>query len=190
MKNNTPDTKTRILETAAQVFYKHGYRATGVDAIAKAAGITKATLYHHFENKDKLIKETLKHFSEYWRIEYVKLWDKNGLKPEQRLTVMFDSMEEFFKSPSCYGCPFINAAAEYTDRSHPVRRICEQHYDFVLTNMEQFAREAHLNKPRLLAEQIVTLIGGAYTAWFASGIKDAAKQGKHMAELIIIQHKK
>jgi AcrR family transcriptional regulator len=50
MKRTAPDTKTRILETAAQMFYKHGYRATGVDTIAKAVGITKATLYHHFEN--------------------------------------------------------------------------------------------------------------------------------------------
>lgn len=185
-----PDTKTRILETAAQIFYQHGYRATGVDRIAKAAGITKATLYHHFENKDKLIEDTLRHFSDYGRGEYVKLWGTKGLTAERKLTAMFDSMEEYFKSPSCYGCPFINAAAEYTDHNHPVRRICKDHYEFVLTNLEQFARDAGLSRPQLLAEQIVTLINGAYTAWFASGIKDAAKQGKRMVELLITQHNK
>jgi len=190
MKNATLDAKTRILEIAAPIFYKHGYRATGVDAIAKAVGVTKATLYHYFENKDKLIEETLRHFSEYGQSECLKLWSKKSLKPEQKLTVLFDSIEEHFRSPNCYGCPFINAAAEYTDRHHPVRRICEQHYEFMLSHLEQFARDAGLNKPRLLAEEIVTLINGAYTAWFTSGIADAAKQGKRMAESIIAQHKK
>ena len=102
---------------------------------------------------------------------------------------MFDSMEEFFKSPSCYGCPFINAASEYTDRSHPVRRICEQHYEFVLTNMEQFAREANLNKPRLLAEEIVTLIMVLYSLVYKR-YQRCRQQGKRMAEMIITQHKK
>ena len=71
-----------------------------------------------------------------------------------------------------------------------MRRICEQHYEFMLSQLEQFARDAGLKKPRLLAEEIVALINGAYTAWFTSGIKDAAKQGKRMAELVIAQRKK
>lgn len=182
-------TKARILDKAAQVFYEHGYKATGVDAIAKAAGITKATLYHHFRNKDELIEEALKYLSEYHRSNYIKAWNKKGLTPASRLTVLFDEMHECFKRPDFYGCPFINVAGEYTDRASGVRKICESHYAFVITHLEQFARDAGLAKPRIVAEQITGCITGAYSSWFAAGVKDAAKQGKKTAELIIAAHK-
>lgn len=181
-------TKTRILDVAAKVFYEHGYKATGVDAIAKAAGITKATLYHHFQNKDELIEEALKYLSDYHRDNYVKAWNKKGLTPVLRLTVLFDDMHEFFKRPDCYGCPFINVAGEYTDRGSAVRKICESHYAFVIAHLEQFARDAGLTTPKVVAEQITGCIVGAYSAWFAAGVKDAAKQGKKTAELIIAAH--
>ena len=186
----TKHTKDRILDIAARTFYKNGYKATGVDAIAKAAGITKATLYHHFQNKEALIEESLKHLSELHRSNYVKAWNKKGLTQEGRLTVLFDEMHAFFKEPDSYGCPFINAASEYTDRDSAVRKICEGHYSFLTGQLEQFARDAHLTKPRIVAEQIAGCIAGAYSAWFVGGLKDAAKQGKKTAELIIAEHRR
>lgn len=182
------NTKTRIVDTVAKVFYEHGYKATGVDAIAKAVGVTKATLYHHFSNKDALIEESLKYLSELHRENYIKAWNKKNLAPKTRLTVLFDEMHEFFKRPDCYGCPFINAAGEYTDRNSPVRKICEEHYSFLIAHLEQFARDAKLNKPKLVAEQIAGIIAGSYSAWFAAGVMDAARQGKKTAELIIAAH--
>ena len=184
----TQDTKTRILDNAAREFYKHGYRATGVDAIARAAAITKATLYHHFQNKEELIEESLKRLSEFHRGNYVKAWNKRGLLPKDKLTVLFDEMHRSFKEPDFYGCPFINAAGEYTQRDSSVRRICESHYAFLTSHLEQFARDADLIKPRIVAEQITGCIAGAYSAWFVGGLKDAAKQGKKTAELIIAEH--
>jgi len=180
--------KIRILDTASQVFYKNGYRSTGVDFIAKSVGVTKATLYHHFKNKDELIEESLKYLSEFHRGEYIKAWNKKGLSAKAKLTILFDEMHKFFKNKNCYGCPFINAAGEYTERDSAVRKICESHYKFLLNNLEQFARDANLSKPSIVAEQIASCINGAYTAWFVGGIKQAAKEGKKTAELIIANH--
>lgn len=182
--------KNRIVDKAARVFYQHGYRATGVETIAKAAGITKATLYHHFNNKDELIEETLRYLSEYHREHYCKAWNKKGLTPLAKLMVLFDKMDVFFKEPEFYGCPFINAAAEYTDKNSAVRAICEEHYAFLITHLEAFAHDAGLIKPRQLAEQLAGCIAGAYCTSFVAGLKSAAKQGKKTAELLIAAHKK
>jgi AcrR family transcriptional regulator len=46
--------RQRILEEAAQVFSRHGYRATSVDAIAAASGTSKGGVYFHFPNKDAI----------------------------------------------------------------------------------------------------------------------------------------
>jgi AcrR family transcriptional regulator len=43
-----------ILEAAGTLFIAQGYGAVSMDAIAKAAGVSKATLYAHFASKDRL----------------------------------------------------------------------------------------------------------------------------------------
>ena len=45
----------RIATLAAEQFHEHGITATGVDALSRAAGISKRTLYQRFGSKDGLI---------------------------------------------------------------------------------------------------------------------------------------
>src|SRR5713226_3225705 len=52
--------RARILAVAGELFYRHGIRAVGVDAIAEAAGSNKMTLYRHFSSKDELVAEYLR----------------------------------------------------------------------------------------------------------------------------------
>src|ERR1044072_9330808 len=51
--------RERILAAAGDLFYRHGIRAVGVEAIAEAAGTNKMTLYRHFSSKDELVAEYL-----------------------------------------------------------------------------------------------------------------------------------
>eukprot|EP01042_Synura_sphagnicola_P025991 gene25991-33453_t len=48
-------TRARIIEAASKLFYGEGIRAVSVDAVAEKAGVTKRTLYYHFESKDELV---------------------------------------------------------------------------------------------------------------------------------------
>ncbi len=43
-----------VLEAATSLFMAHGYGAVSMDAIARVAGVSKATLYAHFSSKDQL----------------------------------------------------------------------------------------------------------------------------------------
>lgn len=43
-----------ILEAATELFMAHGYGAVSMDGIAKAAAVSKATLYAYFTSKDAL----------------------------------------------------------------------------------------------------------------------------------------
>jgi TetR/AcrR family transcriptional regulator of autoinduction and epiphytic fitness len=50
----SPEKTDAILNGAMQEFLKHGYAATSVDRIAAAAGVSKATIYNHFQDKQAL----------------------------------------------------------------------------------------------------------------------------------------
>lgn len=51
--------RERILEVAVQLFSERGYAATGVQEIARRAGIEKAALYWHFGSKESLLAAVL-----------------------------------------------------------------------------------------------------------------------------------
>ena len=48
-----------MYRTAAQMFRHRGFDATSVSDVARALGLTKAGLYHHFESKEALLFEIM-----------------------------------------------------------------------------------------------------------------------------------
>jgi AcrR family transcriptional regulator len=49
----------KVLEAALNLFAERGIDATSMDAIAEASGVSKATIYKHWRDKDKLCLEVL-----------------------------------------------------------------------------------------------------------------------------------
>ncbi|GGF03204.1 TetR family transcriptional regulator [Aliidongia dinghuensis] len=49
----------QILAAARHLFLEQGYGDTSMDAVAKRAGVSKATLYVHFESKERLFAEVI-----------------------------------------------------------------------------------------------------------------------------------
>ena len=50
----SPEKAEAILEGGMQEFLAHGYAATSMDRVAIAAGVSKATVYSHFQDKEGL----------------------------------------------------------------------------------------------------------------------------------------
>lgn len=46
----------QILQGAIQVFLKEGYARTSMDRVSAAAGVSKQTIYSHFQDKERLFK--------------------------------------------------------------------------------------------------------------------------------------
>lgn len=76
--------RLRILEAAIALFVAHGYRKTGIDDIARAAGIAKGTVYLYFATKPDILVTAIAH-------EKLRLFalldgiDAPGLAPRARL---------------------------------------------------------------------------------------------------------
>jgi AcrR family transcriptional regulator len=50
---------TKVVESALELFAERGVDATSVDAIAAASGVSKATIYKHWADKDALAMEVM-----------------------------------------------------------------------------------------------------------------------------------
>jgi AcrR family transcriptional regulator len=53
------ETRTRLLESAAQLFARGGYEGASVDLIAESAGYSKGAFYSNFETKEAIFLELL-----------------------------------------------------------------------------------------------------------------------------------
>lgn len=52
--------RAAILDAAKNLFLGNGFEGTSMDAIASAAGVSKITVYSHFQDKDTLFREVCK----------------------------------------------------------------------------------------------------------------------------------
>jgi TetR/AcrR family transcriptional regulator, transcriptional repressor for nem operon len=52
-------TRDRIVESAAEVVFKSGARATSLDEVRQDMGASKSQLYHYFSDKDELLRAVI-----------------------------------------------------------------------------------------------------------------------------------
>src|SRR5258708_18714461 len=76
--------RARMCRTAAQLFRDRGYDAASVSDVARALGMTKAGLYHHFESKEALLFEIMMYGLERVRDEVI-VPVRTVRDPEERL---------------------------------------------------------------------------------------------------------
>src|SRR5688572_32513214 len=80
-----PSARKRIFDSAAELFYRKGIRAVGVETIAAEADSTKMGLYRSFPSKDELVAEWLRdHDSRFWR-EWDAMAGRHPADPRKQL---------------------------------------------------------------------------------------------------------
>jgi AcrR family transcriptional regulator len=142
--------KERILRASQQLFRDQGINGTGIDQLCTVAQVSKRTLYQHFPGKDELITEHLRRFDPDVLPE---VFDRADLTPRERLLAVFD-----IHSPLC---PFIAAAVEIQDPSHPARLLARDYKKAFAARLTDAAREAGATDPEQLGEQLALLLDGA-----------------------------
>lgn len=155
-----PTARRKLLDTAADLFYRDGIGTTGVDRISAEAGVSKRSLYQHFAGKDALVAAALADHGQAILERYIPVED--GEAPaRQKILDVFDALSRWSKAPDFRGCPFVNVATELADPHHPARTVAR---DYKLRLQRYLARQARAGgakSPNVLAEQLVMLFDGA-----------------------------
>src|ERR1700684_1175317 len=110
-----PRGRDRIFDTACELFYQHGIRSVGVDAIAAEAGTNKMSFYRSFASKDALVAEYLRErqreFWEWWEATIAAYPDD----PRRQIESLFEAHLVTVKDKAWRGCALGNAAGERAD---------------------------------------------------------------------------
>src|ERR1700722_15426075 len=98
--------RQRILDAAAELFYREGINATGVERLAAESSVSKRTLYQHFPSKTAVVEEHLRSIGD----RVADPLQGADQTPRERLLAVFNTPSA--RGGPLRGCPFHNAAVE------------------------------------------------------------------------------
>lgn len=166
------------------MFYRHGIRAVGVDAIADAAGTTKKTLYDRFGSKDALVALYLSHRFDRWSEFVLDHLDRHVPDPgPDRVLGVYDALAEW-QWDTERGCGFVNAYAEIGGTQHPGVAVIRAEKQWIRDLYTRLVAEAGLADLECAADvgiRLALLHEGALITMTAGGRADALVQARAAA---------
>jgi AcrR family transcriptional regulator len=182
-----PPMRQRIIEAAADLFYEQGIRAVSAEKIIARVGITKVTFYRHFATKDELVVAYL---------ERRAAWERGAVEAARQaadgsasevLRLVAEGIGTASCAPGFRGCPFINAAAEYAEAEHPVRRVVKAHREWFKAAMEDVLAQSGVVKDvSAAADALVMLRDGAMVVGYL-GTPDTVARSLYTAGRAVIE---
>lgn len=124
----TLSARERILAAARDLFYRNGYRATGVNEIIARAGVAKATFFSHFPAKEDLAVAYLRGLHEE-EAEALLASVEDAATPRDRFLAVIRWIEPWILASDLRGCGFLNIVPEAPDPASPLRREARAHYE-------------------------------------------------------------
>jgi AcrR family transcriptional regulator len=189
-KNERIPPRERILAVAADLFYRHGIKAVGVESVAEAAGTNKMTLYRHFASKDELVAEYLRCLADKASASWDRLAAQHPGNPCAQLRAWLADMASHVASGDERGCPLTNAAVELPEKHHPARRVIEAFKTAQRQRIIELCAGAELVEPEMLADELFLLLEGARVTAQSIGREGLGDRLVRMGEAMIAAHEK
>jgi AcrR family transcriptional regulator len=188
MPRDATKTRVRIIDAANKLFYTDGIRATGVEAIAEKAGVTKRTLYYHFRSKDDLIEAYLIARDQPNLIAFQCWFSEANGGVADRISAVFEGLVRVAKHPKWRGCGFLRTAGELANMpGHPAIKAASAHKKRIEAWLAEEFRMAGLAEGEALARQVVLLIDGAFAAMLVHHDSDYIRQAGQAAHDMVAQ---
>ncbi len=175
----------RIAALAAQQFHANGITSTGVDALSKAAGISKRTLYERFGSKDGLIVAAYESLDVPVFEMFTGPAEAGADTPRGQLDQLFVQLEAMVQLPEFRGCPFSNAAAELADLDHPAHEVVRRHKERLRAWILIRAREAGAADPEELSRQLMIVFAGAQSQALVERSPSPVRDAREVARALV-----
>lgn len=181
--------RDKVAAVAADLFYRKGIRAVGVEEIVRQAGVAKISLYRNFDSKDALVVAYLEdRNADFWR-QWDEAFSRYEGDPHAQLRAIMTYLSRRTTQPGYRGCPFINYAAEFPEPSHPGHRIVKANKREWRRRLAGIVEALEVDRPKQLADGLMLLVEGAYAiSQTLGGPKGPGKEIVVAAEALVDAH--
>ncbi|PKV83313.1 TetR/AcrR family transcriptional regulator [Streptomyces sp. TLI_146] len=179
-----PGPRERLLRAAQELTYTQGV-GVGVDALLKAAGVARRSLYEHFGGKDGLIAEMLRRSTAEDEERYRATMAAAGDDPRVRLLAVVDRLGRIVSDPDFPGCRYLAADLALSDPDHPAHEVTRA-YRRTLHGLfaDEFVALGHA-RPEFAADQLLILVDGLLAAGATRPGSRSVAASRELAEHIV-----
>jgi AcrR family transcriptional regulator len=152
------------LEAAYKLLYRGGFSRVSMDSIALSAGVTKRTVYYHFDSKDSLTAAVLER-QQTRALSLIRKWvGKSERHPSEFVLKLFRELEKWASRPIWLGSGFSRLTMELADMpGHPARVAAHRHKKSVEDWVADELATLGVADEGRTARQIVLLLEGSVT---------------------------
>ena len=88
------DLRIKIMQSALDLFRQYGFKSVTMDDVAHRSGISKKTLYQHFDNKNAIVGDTMLFYKEGMRCQCDSIMQaaSNAVEAFVKIKVHFDKV--------------------------------------------------------------------------------------------------
>ncbi|MFI8974975.1 TetR/AcrR family transcriptional regulator [Nocardia asteroides] len=159
-----PETRTRLVESAAELFSRQGFGGTGIKAVLAAAEAPYGSLYHFFPGgKQELGAAALVHGGARYR-ELLESVYPPGTDVVEATAASFVQAAGFLEETDYgYACPIATIALEVANNDELMRNAAAEAFESWLEVLEERFTTAGMaaDRAREVAVEIFCLIEGA-----------------------------
>jgi len=173
-KEEALETRTRILETAEQIFSEQGVSHTSLQDIAAAANVTRGAIYWHFKNKTDLLDAMLQRVKTPIEEAVERSCDGNAPDPlEQLRHCALTALQLVSEGASAQRvCEILLFKCEYVAETADMRRRHVESRKIALARYEEGFRRAieqgqlpQATDPKVAALGLHSLVHGLFMDW-------------------------
>jgi AcrR family transcriptional regulator len=179
------DETARIATVAAERFHECGITATGVDALSRAAGISKRTLYERFGSKEGLVVAAYDSLDLPVYRMFTATIEAELDDPRAQLDAFFAQLEPILGSAEFRGCPFTNAASELPDPQHPAHAVVRRHKTRLRRWLRGRAQAAGARDPDGLSRDLMLVFAGAQAQALIERSSRPARDARRLSASLI-----
>ncbi|GAA1582597.1 TetR/AcrR family transcriptional regulator [Kribbella sancticallisti] len=182
------ETRQHVLEVTDSLFHTQGIHATGVDQVARAAGVAPTALYRLFGSKDGLVAAYVDHADQRnrsWFEGAVASVDQGG---PVAVRAVFDALAETTGADDFRGCACQLAFAEYPDPRSDAHRLSASAKRWVVNRFRELLADIDTpdTRKQQAAERLALLVEGALASAGTLGPDGPASQARALAELVLM----
>jgi AcrR family transcriptional regulator len=145
-------TKEKILESARYLMGKSGYSGVSINDIAKNVGITKASIYYFFKNKESIYLEILKEIIKEIQINYTINSDTKVTKE-----LLIEKIENSIKHGVKHGTIIrIPDMQDFKNNKNDLIEI-DKETKKVHKLMINFLKKCHVSNPEFAVQMIIDM---------------------------------
>lgn len=164
--------RDRLLDAAAGLFYAEGV-GIGIDALCKAAGVSKRSMYQLFASKDEVLAAALERQGPRLTALLIPPPDEPRA-PRDRMLHVFRRLEEAAAGPEYRGCPYLATQVELKDPAHPASVVAARAKRRLTDFFRAEAERGGATDPATLARQLTLVYDGAAAR---AGIQEDTLEG-------------